>query len=214
MENLLPNKRQLEIALEQVPPHPSPRAQLEQYTITTRSAAEVLFVAASMHNDIRNKRVIDLGCGTGRLAIGAALLHAKDVVGVDIDQMAVGTAQTASRMMKLEGTIQWVISDLNALKGRCDTVLQNPPFGVRRRGADQAFIRKALEIGNVVYSLHKSGLGNREFITSMVSKHRAIITDLYQMTLTIPHTFSFHSKREHVVPVDLYRVVTNAAEKQ
>jgi putative methylase len=211
MESFLHSRKQLEIVLERVPPHPIPKIQFEQYTITSHAATEILFIASSLHNDIKDKSIIDLGCGTGRLAIGAALLDAREVVGVDLDPVAVDTARQSSEKMNLKGKIQWVVSDLQGVKGRFDTVLQNPPFGVRRRGADRAFMRKAIELGDVVYSLHKSGGRNREFIKSLVSKHKATITDLYQMTLIVPHTFRFHSKREHVVPVDLYRVVTSAA---
>jgi putative methylase len=214
METFLHNRKQLEITLESVPPHPAPKIQLEQYTITSHMASEMLFISAIMHDDIKDRYVIDLGCGTGRLAIGAALLDAKEVLGVDIDPTAVNTARESSKKMNLEARIQWVISDLDGLNGHFDTVLQNPPFGVRRRGADRMFMRKAIEVGNVIYSLHKSGGRNREFIKSLVSKHRGTITDVYQMTLVIPHTFRFHSRREHVVPVDLYRVVTVAAGKQ
>lgn len=214
MEGLSLSKKQLEIVLELVPPHSKPKVQLEQYTITSHTAAEMLFIAARLHDNIKDKRIIDLGCGTGRLAIGAALLNAKEVVGLDLDPVAVNIARQSSEKMNLHRKIQWIASDLEGVTGRFDTVLQNPPFGVRRRGADRAFVRKALAIGSVVYSLHKSGERNRVFIKSLVSKHKATITDLYQMTLMIPHTFRFHSKKEHVVPVDLYRVVTNATEKQ
>jgi putative methylase len=205
------NKKQLEMALELVPSHPCPKIQLEQYTIPSKIASEILFIAAKLNNDIEDRCVIDLGCGTGRLAIGAALMNAKEVVGVDLDPAPLYVAQKISDRISVRKKIQWVASDIDGLTGRFDTVLQNPPFGVRRKGADRVFICKALQIGKVTYSLHKSGGRNRVFIKSLVSKHRATITDLYQMTLVIPHTFRFHSQRRYVVPVDLYRVVAGAA---
>ena len=42
---------------------------------------------------------------------------------------------------------------------RADTVVMNPPFGTRRKGADMGFLRAALGVtrrGGAVYSLHKS----------------------------------------------------------
>jgi hypothetical protein len=43
---------------------------------------------------------------------------------------------------------------------RCDTVIMNPPFGTRRKGADVDFLRAATRLvrggGGAVYSLHKS----------------------------------------------------------
>jgi len=67
---------ELEKALQQIEPHPAPKAYLEQYTIPTDVAAELLFIAAYINDDIIDKVVADLGCGTGRLAVGAVLLGA------------------------------------------------------------------------------------------------------------------------------------------
>jgi hypothetical protein len=42
----------------------------------------------------------------------------------------------------------------------CDTVIMNPPFGTRRKGADADFLRAAARLvagaGGAIYSLHKS----------------------------------------------------------
>ena len=45
---------------------------------------------------IRRKRVIDIGCGDGRLALGCAP-HAAEVVGVDPDPEAIRRARTTAR---------------------------------------------------------------------------------------------------------------------
>ncbi|MEM3462113.1 MAG: METTL5 family protein [Candidatus Bathyarchaeia archaeon] len=195
--------------MEEIKPHPNPKEALEQYTIPARTAAEILFLAQSVHGDLEGKRVADLGCGTGRLSIGAALLGAELVVGVDIDPEAIAVATRNSESVGVRG-IQWVISDISALRGTFDTVIQNPPFGVRRRGADRAFLEKALELGRVIYSLHKSDPDSREFIKRLVEKQGGAITHLYQMDIYIPPTFDFHIKRKHRVAVDLYRVVRHA----
>jgi predicted RNA methylase len=43
---------------------------------------------------------------------------------------------------------------------RADTVIMNPPFGTRRKGADVEFLRAAARLvardGGALYSLHKS----------------------------------------------------------
>ncbi|MEM3439536.1 MAG: METTL5 family protein [Candidatus Bathyarchaeia archaeon] len=195
--------------MEEIKPHPNPKEALEQYTIPARTAAEILFLAQAVHGDLEGKRVADLGCGTGRLSIGAALLGAELVVGVDIDPEAIAVATRNSESVGVRG-IQWVISDISALRGTFDTVIQNPPFGVRRRGADRAFLEKALELGRVIYSLHKSDPDSREFIKRLVEKQGGAITHLYQMDIYIPPTFDFHIKRKHRVAVDLYRVVRHA----
>ena len=43
--------------------------------------------------DISGKRILDLGCGSGILSIGAAKLEAKEVVGIDIDSTALVNAE-------------------------------------------------------------------------------------------------------------------------
>ncbi len=74
-------KLDLELFLSKIAPQPSPQAHLEQYTISQSIAATMLYIAAYANNDIVGKTVLDLGCGTGRLALGASYLGAKDVVG-------------------------------------------------------------------------------------------------------------------------------------
>ena len=43
--------------------------------------------------------MLDLGCGTGRLALGASYLGAKTVVGIDIDKLAIKTAHENIRKL-------------------------------------------------------------------------------------------------------------------
>jgi putative methylase len=200
-------KRDLEIALSKIQPHPKPKVWLEQYTIPPDSAAHILHLAAFTFDDVVGKVVWDLGCGTGRLGIGAAILGAKEVVGVDIDLMSVEEANRSAKMFGVNDRTSWVATDVDSIHGSCDTVIQNPPFGVQRRTIDRRFIQKALEVGKVVYSLHKSGVDSREFINRFVRKCEGNVKGIFQMTLRIPLTFKFHSKRTYPVKVDLYRIV-------
>jgi putative methylase len=209
--------------LSQVTPHLTPKPNLEQYTIPADVAATILHMAAYTYNDIIGKTVLDLGCGTGRLALGAAFLGAKQVVGVDIDKNAVKMAFENSLKANLKEKTQWIAADIDAVHGRFDTVLQNPPFGVQRRGADRKFLEKALETSNVVYSLHKSSHKDKSYIKKLKAKkigvtpvapspflkkfieeHGGKIRAVYAMVMTIPYMFSFHTKRKHEFAVDLY----------
>ena len=64
---------------------------------TTRLCLEV------MQDYVRQgQSVLDVGCGSGILAIGALLLGARDAVGVDIDEMAVKTAKENARINGVE----------------------------------------------------------------------------------------------------------------
>jgi len=206
VQKRLVRKLDLERAISEVEPHPAPKAHLEQYTIPPAVAAEILYLAAYVYDDILEKRVLDLGCGTGRLAIGAAILGAKEAVGVDIDRAAVMAAKRNAMAMGMKEMTHWIVADVDVLRGHSDTVLQNPPFGVQRRKADRKFIRKALELGRAIYSLHKGGERNRGFIKKFIDKHGGRVAGIFPMNMEIPRLFDFHTKKKHIVKVDLYRI--------
>jgi putative methylase len=215
-------KLDLERFLTQVQVNPSPKVGLEQYTISEHIAATMLYIAAYTNNDIIGKRVLDLGCGTGRLGLGAAFLGAENVLGVDIDKSALRVAVENSRKTGLTAKAQWVNGDISAVKGCFDTVLQNPPFGVQTRNADRVFLVKALESAGKVYSLHnhpevdkrlismlKSGNGTLEvqpqaFLKRFIEQHGGMVRAVYATLMTIPKMFDFHTKEHHDFVIDLY----------
>jgi putative methylase len=223
MHGRLIRKLDLEILLSQIKPHPSPKLSLEQYTIPINIAATVLYLAAYTYNDIVNKKVLDLGCGTGRLSLGAAFLGAKQVTGVDIDRTAVNIALKNSEETNLKKKVQWIVTDIETINGEFDTVVQNPPFGVQKRGADRKFLKKALDVGKRIYSLHKDLRKEKEliqklrvnrtniisvtpssFIRKFVEKYDGRIRAVFVLKMSIPYMFDFHNKRTHEFITDLY----------
>ncbi len=215
-------KLDLELFLSQVAVNPSPKVNLEQYTISESIAATMLYLAAYTNNDIIGKRVLDLGCGTGRLALGAAFLGAEYAVGVDVDKSALKVAAENARKTGLTANTEWVNGDIAMVEGNFDTVLQNPPFGVQTRNADRAFLVKALESGKAVYSLHnhpevdkrligmlKAGKGLMEvapspFLKRFIEEHNGAVKAVYPLLMTIPKMFDFHTKERHNFVIDLY----------
>ena len=215
-------KLDLALFLSKIAPQLSPQAHLEQYTISESIASTMLYIAAYANNDIIGKTVLDLGCGTGRLALGASYLGAKSVVGVDVDKLAIKTAVENSFKTSLAENVQWIIGDISAIVGRFDTVLQNPPFGVQTPEADRAFLAKALEVGNSVYSLHNHPQTDKQlikqlkassgflqispspFLERFVAQHNGVVKAVYAMLMTIPRMFDFHTKLKHDFVVDLY----------
>jgi putative methylase len=194
-------RKQLEIALDRLAPHSQPKVWLEQYTIPSQTAAEMLLIA-STNKDIPNKTVVDLGCGTGRLAIGSHILGAKEVIAVDIDPTSIQTAKENARSIGKERSIQWINSDIDIIEGSFDTVLMNPPFGTRNRHADRRFLLKALSIANMIYSLHKRT--TRPYLLKLMKDNSGNLEALYEMQLQIPRTYDFHSKKRYNVEVDLH----------
>ena len=185
-------------------PNPSPRIRLEQYTIPANIAADVLCLATAVYRDIVGKTVVDLGTGTGRLAIGAAHIGASRVAAIDIDPVAIGVAHENSRAAMTE--VDWIVGDLSAIRGEFDTVIMNPPFGTKQKHADKIFLSKAIQIGDIVYSIHKSA--TREHILRYLKQCGCKVDAIHEYTLDIPKMFEHHKKRKHPVRVDCYRVET------
>ncbi|MFQ5975055.1 MAG: METTL5 family protein, partial [Candidatus Hydrothermarchaeales archaeon] len=111
------------MALQKCKSFKDPKAYLEQYTIPADIAADVLYLAY-LKGDIAGKVVYDLGCGTGRLAIGSVLLGAREVWGFDKDQDALLIARMNSSNIGVD--VKWREMDIANVKGKCDTVVQNP----------------------------------------------------------------------------------------
>jgi putative methylase len=224
-------KLDLERFISTVRVNPAPKVNLEQYTTSENIAASMLHIAAYTSNDVVNKCVLDLGCGTGRLSLGAAFLGAKNVFGVDIDRAALKVAVANSQNAGLTSNINWVNGDISVVNGCFDTVLQNPPFGVQTRNADRAFLVKALECGKMIYSLHNhpevdkrlinllksSGTGLLEvqpsaFLKRFIEQHGGVIRAVYAMLMTIPKMFDFHTKLQHDFVIDLYVIENKFVE--
>ena len=200
-------RQQLEILLSQLQGFPEPSASREQYEVSDTVAATMLFTAAT-YGDIEKKRVIDLGCGPGRLAIGAALLGAQSVVAIDIDSKVLNVAERNAVQLGVQNRIEFVAQDIEMVTAQVDTVLMNAPFGVQRVHADQPFLQKALELGKVIYSLHKASEGGRKFISRFISEKGGLVSFIQELSMTLPATMHFHEKKRHIIKVDFYRIKT------
>ncbi len=197
------SKRQLEIQLGKLKILQNPKIGLEQYPVSPEAAAELLYMAGFEHRDLQGE-IIDLGTGTGRLAIGAAIMGSQKVVGVDIDEKAIALARENALATGVQ--VEWVVSDVAEVVGRYDTVIMNPPYGTRSPHLDVRFLERAFELAPVSYSIHKSS--TREYLNRVIAKKNRRVDALRNMTLNIPHLFPFHHKKWNNVEVDLYRIVS------
>jgi len=200
-ENKRPSKRQLEIQLGKLKILEKPDLNLEQYPVSSKVASELLYIAGFEHSDL-NRRVIDLGTGTGRLAIGASLMGADETVGVDVDEQSLSIARENAE--RVDAQVEWVHSDIQKVKGRFDAVIMNPPYGTRTSHADTRFLEKAFQLAPVVYSIHKST--TREHLVQFMIKSGWKVDQVRSMAMSIPHLFEFHEKKRGMVKVDLYRI--------
>jgi len=198
-------KKELEIILQKVPEYENPIPALEQYITPAGIAADIIFIAYQF-GDIKDKVVIDLGCGTGIFSIGAAIAGAKEVYGVDIDNNSIKIAKRYAN--KINKKINFINQDVKDVKINCDTVIMNPPFGAQKsdRKADRKFIEKGFEIASVLYSIHLSK--TVPFIEKMVSSMKGKISYSKDYVFPIKYIYEFHKKRVVNYDVTMLRIVT------
>ena len=192
--------RQLEISLQKVSGFSNPNAALEQYVTPADLAARFLH-DAYMHGDIDGMKVLDLGCGTGMLSVGASLLGA-DVTGVDCDASALAAACKNAEEFHLDISFQRAVIP-SSFEG-FDTVIMNPPFGAQKEHADRPFIETALCAAPVVWGIFNKG--TIPFLKAY-TKESAEITDMVSEKLNIPKQFFFHTKDSLEIPVEIVRMV-------
>uniref|UniRef100_A0A7J2THQ7 Methyltransferase domain-containing protein n=1 Tax=Archaeoglobus fulgidus TaxID=2234 RepID=A0A7J2THQ7_ARCFL len=192
-------KKEIEILLEKLEGFRNPKIELEQY-VTPASLASFLAVNAKIFGDL--EIVVDLGCGTGILAIASAVLGAY-AIGVDIDFEALEIARRNARKAGVDvDFIACDVLDFN-LKRRC-TVIMNPPFGIKKRHADRPFLEKAFEIGEKIYSVHSAG--SERFVKKMAGERGFTVTHVWKFMIPLRKTYSFHERPFKEIAVEVFRI--------
>ncbi|CAH8478456.1 unnamed protein product [Dicrocoelium dendriticum] len=154
--------------------------------------------------------VADLGCGPGIFTIGARLLGASYVLGVELDQDAVNDFSSNLDLYDLKNdSIDVLQCDVVRLardgdRKIVDTVITNPPFGTNQAnaGIDTRFLRVALSMASAhVYSLHKSS--TREHIMRTVEVLGANSKVVAELRFDIPRMYKRHRQETVDIAVDL-----------
>lgn len=201
--------KQLESLLGTLEQFSNPKIELEQYPTGPHIASRMLYTAENSFGDVTNKVVADFGCGCGTLGLAASLLGAEHVVGLDIDAQSIEIATTNADDLELE--VDFVQCDLRNLGWRgpiVDTVVMNPPFGTRKKGADMDFLSLALKIASqAVYSLHKTTTRDHVKRTALRDCNAKSAEVLCELRFEVPQLYKFHKKKEVDIAVDLWRFV-------
>ncbi|XP_022842590.1 methyltransferase-like protein 5 [Olea europaea var. sylvestris] len=201
--------KQLEGLLGSLDQFENPKIELEQYPTGPHIASRLLYTAENSFRDVENKVVADFGCGCGTLGLAAALLGADHVIGLDIDTESLEIASSNADDLDLD--MDFVHCDIKNLKWRdriVDTVVMNPPFGTRRKGADMDFLLVALKVAsNAVYSLHKTTTRDHVKRTALRDYNAVSAEVLCELRFDVPQLYKFHKKKEVDVAVDLWRFV-------
>lgn len=200
------NRSELERRLSALSGFADPDPDREQYPTPPDLAAHLCSLA-DLQGDL-DRPVLDLGSGTGILAIGAALLGAR-AVGVELDRTAVATARENAREAGVTDRVGWVLGDGGrppACPGRGVTVLTNPPFGAQRgnRGADRRFLDAAAGLAAVSYSVHNGG--SREFVEAFAADHGGTVTHAFAADLDVDRQFAFHTAERVTLDAEVFRI--------
>lgn len=203
--------RKLEEYLQSVDTFGKPKILLEQYLTPSHIASQLTFTIQNNYNDFGDKLVADLGCGTGMLSIGAAILGASHVVGFELDENALEIATNNIVEMEIPNVdfVQCDLLDAEAItkwSASFDTVIMNPPFGTKKNaGMDVKFLETAIRLThNVVYSLHKTT--TRDFIGRKLKEFGVTGEVIAELRYNLEASYKFHKKSSVDVQVDVWRI--------
>lgn len=195
-------KKQLEIELSKIiDDFKEPKIKFEQY-MTPPEIAAFMIHYAWMKGEIENKKIIDIGAGTGMLGIGAAFLGG-NVTMIEIDKDAYEILK--NNVAKTDHEIRLInknIFDFD-FDEEYDTALINPPFGIKSKNKDMDFIVKASKISKHIFSIHDGSESNKNNIKSLFEKHNLKIIESLIMDFSLKSTYPWHEEKNKILKVML-----------
>jgi len=202
------SKRSLAAKLGVVTGFENPQAALEQYPTPPELAAHVVHLA-DLHDDVDGQTVLDLGTGTGMLALAAALRGPARVIGVELDRAALTIATENDRRVAASAPVHWVQADATRLPLAVPdpvTVVMNPPFGAQdgQRNADRGFLLTASRVADVSYSVHNAG--SREFVEAFAADEDGEVTHAFAADFAIDAQFDHHTEASREIDAEVYRI--------
>ncbi|WP_227130862.1 METTL5 family protein [Halorubellus salinus] len=208
----MPTRRALARRLGVVEDFQNPSPALEQYATSAEVAASLVHVAdqrGDLVDDDGGATVLDLGTGTGMLALAAALRGPRRVVGVDVDPAPLRTARENAARVGATTDVEWVVGDATDLPLAFDdrvVVLSNPPFGAQdgNEHADRAFLDQVRDVANVSYTVHNAG--SEEFVRAYAADADATVTDAFAVELDVDNQFDFHDHDTAAIDAEAYRI--------
>ncbi len=108
---------------------------------TGHHASTRLCLRALSDLDVHGRRVLDLGTGSGVLALAASVRGASEIVGIDVDPDAIQSARHSQALNPDAGNVRWLTGDFRESPGvglataAWDVVLANLTGGMLRASA-------------------------------------------------------------------------------
>ena len=200
------SKSGLGIELSRLKSFENPKVRVEQYATDPEIAAEVLWNGGLMGD--MQKVSVDLGCGTGVLGLGAMLLGCQKVYFVESEAKSLKIARENYEDLKSEGKVSgkavFLCQDIKDFNSEAEVVLENPPFGTKVKHADKEFLEKAMQIGKIIYSFHKTS--TRKFVEAIAKDNGFRVTHEWKFRFPLKQTMEFHRKKIHRIEVSCFRL--------
>jgi len=185
-----------------------PDVTLEQYPTPPDLAAHLLHLA-DLQGDIAGRTVLDLGAGTGILALAAACRDPARVLALERDADALAVARENEHAVAPGTPVDWCHADATRPplpENSVSTVVTNPPFGAQsgNEGADRAFLGTAASVAAVSYSIHNAG--SRAFVESFAADEGGEVTHAFAAEFEIPRLYEHHERERAEIEVELFRI--------
>ena len=106
----------------------NPKIELEQYITPGDLAARWILTTARLGDLEQGSKVLDLGCGTGVLGLGALIFGASSATMVDVDDDAIDIMLENARSLGFEGKVVPMCEEITNI-GRLRTCVVQPTMG-------------------------------------------------------------------------------------
>jgi ribosomal protein L11 methyltransferase len=104
---------------------------------TGHHATTRLMLRALQERKLDGRAVLDIGCGSGVLAIAAVKLGARSAVGIDVDPDALENANENSALNHSGDRVRFELGDFREMALSADVVLANLTGGLLERSAER-----------------------------------------------------------------------------
>jgi len=206
--------KEIEIIISKLEDFKNPKIKLEQYSTPPEVIKDfLLFLEKDLINVLKKKHIKILDCcaGTGFLGISVLLfyyflepeyLNNIEFVFLEKDKDAFKILEENIRKIKeifnISPKIKLLNTDLFEHKGKYDLIIMNPPFGIKGKVKDIEFLKKALELSELVISFHMAA--SLEFL-----RRKFEVLDYIVVKFPIKYRFWFHTKKKKEIEVAIIK---------
>ncbi|HET9468148.1 MAG TPA: 50S ribosomal protein L11 methyltransferase [Vicinamibacterales bacterium] len=103
---------------------------------TGHHATTRLMLKALQEQPVEGRTVLDIGCGSGVLAIAAVKLGARSATGIDIDPDALDNERENAALNDVDDRVRFELGDFREMHYRADVVMANLTGGLLERSAE------------------------------------------------------------------------------